>query len=129
MPEAKCYLSWKDPNTVDVGTDFGEGSLTESGYPRIAKKWKRGTPLSQAQTIFEGEKSDVSADCYVINTPERQYEVIYRAMTMYTAQVYIIEDGQPVRLDGSLGEYFTVDLKDNFEGMVEHYFMVQGSIE
>jgi prolyl oligopeptidase len=110
LPEAKCYLSWKDPNTVYVGTDFGEGSLTESGYPRIAKKWKRGTPLSQAQTIFEGETTDVSAGCYVINTPERQYEVIHRGMTFYTSHVYVIEDGQPVRLeipeDANFGGFF-----------------------
>ena len=99
LPEAKGYLSWKDPNTVYVQTDFGEGSLTESGYPRIAKRWKRGTPLSQAQTIFEGETTDVSAGCYVINTPERQYEVIGRAMTFYTSHVYVIEDGRHIKLD------------------------------
>lgn len=110
LPEAKGSLSWKDPNTVYVRTDFGEGSLTESGYPRIAKRWKRGTPLSQAQTIFEGETTDVSAGCYVINTPERQYEVVYRAMTFYTSHVYVIEDGQPVRLeipeDADFGGFF-----------------------
>ena len=31
--------------------------------------------------------------------------------------------------DGSLGEYISVDLNDNFTGMVEHYFMFQGTIE
>ena len=30
---------------VYVDTDFGPGSLTRSGYPRIVKEWKRGTPL------------------------------------------------------------------------------------
>jgi prolyl oligopeptidase len=106
LPEAKSRLSWKDLNTIYVGTDFGQGSLTDSGYPRIAKKWKRGTPLSQAQTIFEGEKSDVSAGCYVFNTPERQYEVIYRGMTFYTTHVYVIEDGQTVRLEIPEDAYF-----------------------
>jgi prolyl oligopeptidase len=110
LPEAKSRLSWKDPNTVYVGTDFGEGSLTDSGYPRIAKKWKRGTALEQAQTIFEGETTDVSARCYVINTPERQYEVIYRGMTFYTSNVFVIENGQLVKLevpeDADFGGFF-----------------------
>ncbi|KKM19367.1 hypothetical protein LCGC14_1656380 [marine sediment metagenome] len=99
MPESRGWVSWKDRDTIYVHTDFGEGSLTESGWARIAKRWKRGTPLSQAQIIFEGEKRDVSAGCYVINTPERQYEVIYRGMTTYTSHVYVIEDGRHIKLD------------------------------
>lgn len=31
-PEAKGGLSWIDANTVYVSTDFGAGSMTESGY-------------------------------------------------------------------------------------------------
>ena len=56
LPEAKSRVSWLDENTLYVGTDFGEGSLTKSGYPRVIKKWNRGTPLSQATVIFEGER-------------------------------------------------------------------------
>lgn len=42
LPEAKSSLSWIDEDTVFVGTDFGAESLTDSGYPRIVKLWKRG---------------------------------------------------------------------------------------
>jgi prolyl oligopeptidase len=35
LPEAKSEVAWKDRNTLFVGTDFGAGSLTDSGYPRI----------------------------------------------------------------------------------------------
>ena len=42
LPEAKSQISWEDEDTVLVGTDFGEGSLTESGYPRLVKRWRRG---------------------------------------------------------------------------------------
>ena len=35
-------VTWEDHDTVLVGTDFGPGSLTESGYPRIVKRWRRG---------------------------------------------------------------------------------------
>ena len=94
LPEAKGTVQWKDRDAVYVQTDFGEASLTDSGYPRIAKIWKRGTPISEAKTIFEGEKTDVSVVCYVINTPERQYDVIYRGVTFYTSHTYVIEDGK-----------------------------------
>ena len=48
------------PDTVLVGTDFGADSLTESGYPRMVKRWRRGTPLADAETVFEGARSDVT---------------------------------------------------------------------
>ncbi len=99
LPEAKSSVSWKDIDTIYVQTDFGAGSLTESGYPRIAKKWKRATPLSEAETVFEGQAEDVAVSCGTINTPQRQYDVIQRAITFYTAHAYVIEHGQIIKLD------------------------------
>ena len=54
LPEAKTDISWQDADTVLVGTDFGPGSLTDSGYPRIVKRWRRGQPLAEAETLFAG---------------------------------------------------------------------------
>ncbi|MGD0037242.1 MAG: prolyl oligopeptidase family serine peptidase [Bacteroidota bacterium] len=99
LPEAKSETSWKDENTLYVMTKYGEGSLTESGYPRIAKIWKRGTPLSEAKTIFEGEIKDVSVSAYTIYTPERNYDFVHRGITFYTAYVYAIENGKLIKLD------------------------------
>ena len=69
LPEAKSQVGWADPDTLLVGTDFGAGSLTESGYPRIIKRWRRGTPLADAETVFEGERTDVSVFASVDRTP------------------------------------------------------------
>ena len=49
LPEAKSQVAWGDHDTVLVGTDFGPDSMTESGYPRMAKRWQRGQPLSEAR--------------------------------------------------------------------------------
>lgn len=134
LPEAKGSVSWKDQDTVYVQTDFGEGSLTDSGYPRITKIWKRGTLLSEAKTIFEGEKTDVDARCYVINTPERRYDVINRAITFYTFHYYVIEDGKPLKIDipddSRLGGFFKnqmlVRLKSDWQTDKQTY--KQGSL-
>src|SRR5690606_18374816 len=48
LPEAKVRLDWLNQDTLIVGTDFGEGSLTTSGYPRLLKMWRRGTDLGAA---------------------------------------------------------------------------------
>jgi prolyl oligopeptidase len=60
VPEAKSNIGWLDHNTLLVATNWGEGSLTESGYPYILKAWRRGTPLSSATEIMRGERTDVS---------------------------------------------------------------------
>ena len=59
LPEAKSRVAWRGHDSVFVGTDFGPGSMTESGYPRIVKEWKRGTPLAEAVVVFEGKPDDM----------------------------------------------------------------------
>jgi prolyl oligopeptidase len=54
LPEAKSHASWKDIDTLWVGTDFGPDTLTKSGYPRITKQWNRGTELADAKPVFAG---------------------------------------------------------------------------
>ena len=60
LPEAKSRVGWIDVDRIYVGTDFGPDSLTSSGYPRIIKEWRRGTPLTEAETVFEGKPDDVA---------------------------------------------------------------------
>ncbi|RQV92194.1 MAG: S9 family peptidase [Calditrichaeota bacterium] len=99
LKESKGMVSWIDDNTLIVSTDFGEGSLTTSGYPRVVKLWKRNQPLSEAKTIFEGAENDVSVWGYVINTPERNYVLISRGITFYTSYNYILEDNQLIKIE------------------------------
>jgi prolyl oligopeptidase len=73
VPEAKASVAWKEENTLWIGTDFGEDSLTKSGYPRFTKVWKRGTALEDAKTIFEGSVDDVSVRAFSMHTPEVQH--------------------------------------------------------
>ena len=48
LPVAKTEVAWLDENYLLVATDFGPHSLTTSGYPRMIKKWRRGTKLEDA---------------------------------------------------------------------------------
>ena len=90
LPEAKSDVGWIDIDHIYVGTDFGEGSLTDSGYPRVVKKWKRGTPLSEAVTIFEGSKEDVAVGAYHDHTPGFERDIVYRSLTFYTNEEYLV---------------------------------------
>lgn len=99
LPEAKSTVCWRDRDTLWVSTDFGEGSLTESGYPRIVKEWQRGTPLSAARTLFTGETTDVGAWPAAISTREGVYHLVVRVPVFYRADQYLSLGGRLVRLD------------------------------
>ncbi|KFN49824.1 prolyl oligopeptidase family serine peptidase [Arenimonas composti] len=117
-PEAKGSMGWIDLDTVYVMTDFGEGSMTSSGYPRTARLWKRGTPMERATLVFEGQASDISVGAWHDDTPGFERDFIYRGTTFYTNELYLIRDGQPVRIDlpdgaekGVYREWLSVELR------------------
>jgi prolyl oligopeptidase len=99
LPEAKSRVSWRHRNALYVGTDFGPGSLTASGYPRLVKEWNRGTPLDQAHTVFEGEESDVSVVASVIHDRGERYEILRRGITFYTGEYHLRQGNDWIRLD------------------------------
>lgn len=99
LPEAKSELDWVDADTVLVGTDFGPGSLTDSGYPRIIKRWKRGTPLAAATTIFEAQRSDVAASAWVDRTPGFERILLRRSPDFYHDLWQRLEGERLVPLD------------------------------
>lgn len=99
LPEAKSGTSWVDPDTLLIGTDFGEGSLTDSGYPRIVKRWRRGQPVEDAQTVFEGSPSDVIVTAGVDRTPGFERTVLRRALDFFNDQVYELRGDELIRID------------------------------
>ena len=97
VPEAKTDIGYAGPDAVYIGTDFGEGSLTDSGYPRIAKRWQRGTPLSEAAVVYEGETGDISISAWHDRTPGFERDFVQRATDFYNAELYFL-DGDALTL-------------------------------
>ena len=90
LPEAKTDIVWDTADTVFVGTDFGPGSLTDSGYPRVIKRWRRGQALAQAVTVFEGQVQDVAAGVSVDPTPGHRRTVFSRATDFYNNEQFLL---------------------------------------
>jgi prolyl oligopeptidase len=90
LPEAKTRLCWASADTVYVGTDFGPGTLTDSGYPRLIKRWQRGQPLADAVTVFEAPTQDVSASVWVDPTPGFERTVVARATDFYNSEQFLL---------------------------------------
>ena len=85
VPNFKSRVCWRTRDELLVSTDWGEGSLTSSGYVRRCKSWLRGTPLEDAVELFESPADDVASG--VIAGFDRcvWHEYTYRHMTFFTS--------------------------------------------
>lgn len=89
--EAKQDLVWLDPDTVLIGTDFGEGTLTESGYPNRIKVWRRGYPLTQERVVHEGEPTDMGSFPFASHRPDGTYTGVIQLPDFFTQILYVYE--------------------------------------
>lgn len=97
LPEAKSAVSWIDEDHIFVGTDEGPGSLTTSGYPRVVKRWQRGTPLAEAEVVFAGEPTDVSVHAYHDPTPGYERDFVVRLRDFFHQERYLLTPGGELR--------------------------------
>ncbi|HMT38034.1 MAG TPA: prolyl oligopeptidase family serine peptidase [Thermomonas sp.] len=122
-PEAKGGLAWIDEDTVYVFTDFGEGTLTSSGYPNIVKEWKRGTPMSAAKRVYEGKPGDMYIAASRDHTPGHQRDFVSRTIAFWNDELYLRnKDGSLAKVDapnsaqkGVHKDWLLLELRDPYE--------------
>jgi len=100
LPESKGSVSWIDIDHIFVSTDFGKGSMTDSGYPRIAKIWQRGTPLEKAKLIYEGKQDDMSVGAMHDDSPGFERNFVTRNIAFYNDELYWLKSPEElVKID------------------------------
>jgi prolyl oligopeptidase len=99
LPEAKQSVAWVDENAILVATDFGAGTMSSSGYPRVAKLWRRGTPLADATTAFEAGTNDMGVFVGAGRTATRKYQIVSHRIDFYTGTLNVLHDGELVKID------------------------------
>jgi prolyl oligopeptidase len=109
LPEAKSMCAWLGPDTLLVRTDFGEGSLTTSGYGRIIKRWQRGTDFETADLIAEGEVDDVGLFPRSEFSEGRYIGIINRWRTFFEFELSFV--------DGDIEQKVPVPEKFDFYGI------------
>jgi prolyl oligopeptidase len=114
-PEAKGGLDWIDHDNVFVYTDFGEGTLTSSGYPRIVKWWKRGTPMEQAEVVYEGKTEDMYISATHDDSPGYERDFVSRTLAFYNDELYLRTDA---------GELRQIDVPNSANKSVFHDYLI-----
>ena len=99
LPVAKGGTSWISEDELLVATDWGEGTMTESGYPFVVKTWQRGTPLEEAEEVIRGDQTDVGVWPFAIHTEARTYVAFSEADTFYETKWWMLDaEGEKVQL-------------------------------
>jgi prolyl oligopeptidase len=99
LPLAKSDVDWRDADALWVGTDFGGGTLTTSGYPRQARLWKRGTPLADAELVFEVPEDWVGLNAMSLHDPDRRYDLLMTTPEFFRGFHYLLLGDRKVRLE------------------------------
>lgn len=90
VAEAKTGVDWLDRDTLVVGTDFGEGSLTASGYARTLRLWRRGTPIDEAERIIQVDETDMAVGVATLFADERNVSFVIRQPDFFTEQSWLL---------------------------------------
>lgn len=94
LPEAKSWLAWVDADTLLVGSDWGEDSLTSSGYPREIRRWARGSSTADAESIMTVSVDDVWAIPLTEKDGDHVHEMILRGPSFFEREYhYVNADG------------------------------------
>ncbi|GAB3187407.1 prolyl oligopeptidase family serine peptidase [Nesterenkonia suensis] len=90
-PEGKGSVSWIDVDTVYISTDHGEDAVTTSGYPRTCRRWRRGTPLEEAETVVSVEPDHMVAAAGHLGTPGFERDIAVRVLGFYDRETLLID--------------------------------------
>ena len=91
LDHSKQSIEWEDKDTLLVSRNWGAGTVTNSGYPFVVKRWKRGTPLESAKEVFRGEATDeLSSSANVIHDASGHKLVTFqRGVTFFKSQKFV----------------------------------------
>jgi len=96
LPEAKSDTSYLDDDTVLFAT--AKDGETTSGYARIVKQWRRGTPLASSAVLYEGETGDVGSSPATFHTKQGNAGLIVRSVSFFEADYFALENGVAKKL-------------------------------
>ena len=127
--ESKGGASYIDKNTLVVYSDFGENTMTSSGYANQTRIWKRGSELENSEIIFEGSLDDVGTFGYTMRDGSLTYTMISRYFTSFTGNKLVWYQNKPVKLDipddsqvkGILNNQLIVSLKSDWKVKTEAF--------
>lgn len=102
IPETKGSASWIDEDTLLIATALDPEEVTTSGYPFVVKRWTRGTPIEEAETVFSGAAGDVGVWPSRFQQADGTFYLLAtQAETFFESVYWLLPDnaqGEPIAL-------------------------------
>ncbi|MBG0740775.1 S9 family peptidase [Paeniglutamicibacter antarcticus] len=102
LPAAKTRLSWRDADTLYVGTDLGAGSMTASSYPSQCRILHRGQSLAElagTAPYFQVPEDHLSGAVSHDRTPGFERDVASDVIDFFRSRTYLRQDNEWVHID------------------------------
>ncbi len=107
--------------------------MTESGYPRVVKRWTRGTPLAEAETVFEIPPEDMGVWATSLRRGDEIIGAVSHRPSFFEGSTHVLGASGLTRLDlpmdadpGIVGDHMTLYLRSDWETGGQTY--TQGSL-
>lgn len=114
LPEGKHNITWVDQDTVIVGLARPDqpNDVTDSGYPRTLRLWKRGTAFETAPIILEIAKTDMSASASIdrdVTDGPVKHIVISNQKDFYSGEAFLLQpNGKLAKLEVPADAEYTI---------------------
>jgi prolyl oligopeptidase len=89
LPEAKSDATYLNDDTVLFST--ARDGATSSGYAKSVKQWRRGTPVTAAKLLYDGETADVGSSASAFHSPDGDFAVIVRSVSFFETDYFAVE--------------------------------------
>jgi prolyl oligopeptidase len=135
----KQDVDWLDGDTLLIARDWGAGTMTQSGYPFVIKRVKRGAPAAEAVEVFRGAPDDVGVSPRVFRDAQGKVAVVVleRHVGFFETDYVTLDAGgatHPLDLPrksevhGYLAGRLIVSLNEDWAGASGHPAFAAGSL-
>ncbi|WP_311719352.1 prolyl oligopeptidase family serine peptidase [Tunturibacter empetritectus] len=137
LPKSKQDVTWVDKDTLLVARDWGEGTMTQSGYPFVVKLWKRGQTHDQAKEVYRGTPADVGVSAAAIHDSQGHVAVVLnRGVNFFERETFLYTDSGPKKIfvpgksrtHGMLDGQLIVELNQDWKPEGQSKTFPQGSV-
>jgi prolyl oligopeptidase len=93
LPKGKQRVAWENENTLLISREWKPGELGRTGYPYIAKRLRRGQPLSAAVEVYRGDRNDggYGVSPFVLRDAQgRTLSLIDRPLDTWNSETYVL---------------------------------------
>jgi len=90
IPESKGSAAWIDMDHILVATNYGQGTMTSSGYPAIAKIWTRGEDPANAATLHRTDTTNMGIFVNSSEVNGKRYVTLNESIGFYESSIYLL---------------------------------------